>query len=318
MNKAEIYVFVGLFTKNVNIIAVMFNLNQMNMTQDQQSQPTGRYANILLDYWFKRTFGEEREKLMRLFLQELIPERRIVKLTYAPQEHVNPRPGGKDIRVDVECTDADGTRFVVEMQLAPQEYFYERAVFNSSFAIQHQMEKGADEYDFPTVYFIGITDFSIHKGTDRVMYRYSIREESSGERMTDRVQYIFLELPNSTRALEPEASVVDKLCYALHNMQSLSEMPAGFSGEIFNLLFDSAEIANFTPSERIKYEKDMTTERDIRNQIRFAKKEGLKEGMEKGAEQRSIEIARQMLAKGYAQSDVTEITGLTPEDLAKL
>ena len=100
---------------------------------------SGRYANILLDYWFKRTFGEEREKLMRLFLQELIPERKIVKLTYSPQEHVNPRPGGKDIRVDVECTDADGTRFVVEMQLAPQEYFYERAVFNSSFAIQHQM-----------------------------------------------------------------------------------------------------------------------------------------------------------------------------------
>ena len=84
------------------------------------------------------------------------------------------------------------------------------------------------------------------------------------------------------------------------------------------MVFDSAEIANFTASEKTRYENDMTTERDIRNQIRFAKKEGLKEGMEKGAEQRSIEIARQMLAKGYAQSDVTEITGLTPEVLAKL
>ena len=154
------------------------------MAYTKTTQTIGRYANILLDYWFKRTFGEEREKLMRLFLQELIPERKIVKLTYAPQEHVNPWPGQKDIRVDVECTDADGTRFVVEMQLAEQEFFYERAVFNSSFAIQEQMRKGADEYDFPTVYFIGITDFSIHKESSQVMYRYSIREDSTGEQMT--------------------------------------------------------------------------------------------------------------------------------------
>lgn len=286
----------------------------------------GRYANILLDYWFKRTFGEEREKLMRLFLQELIPERKIIKLTYAPQEHVNPWPGQKDIRVDVECTDEDGTRFVVEMQLAPQEFFYERAVFNSSFAIQEQLEKGPEEYDFPTVYFIGLTNFSIHKGSDNVMYRYSIREDSTGEQMTPRLQYIFLELPNSTKAMAPGASVVDKLCYALHNMQSFKEIPSEFKGEIFNLLFDSAEIAKFTPSEKIKYENDMTTERDIHNQIRFAKKQGIQEGMEKGiekgiekgAEQERLAIARQMLAKGYSPSDVAEITGLSPEALAKL
>ena len=62
----------------------------------------------------------------------------------------------------------------------------------------------------------------------------------------------------------------------------------------------------------------MTTERDIHNQIRFAKKQGIQEGIEKGAEQERLAIARQMLAKGYSPSDVAEITGLTPEALAKL
>ena len=114
--------------------------------------------------------------------------------------------------------------------------------------------------------------------------------------------------------MDPDASIVDKLCYALHNIQFLKEMPAGFNGEIFNLLFDSAEIANFTPSEKIKYENDMTTERDIRNQIRFAEKQGI----EKGAEQKATEIAKQMLAKGYPESDVAELTGLTLEALSKL
>ena len=128
----------------------------------------GRYARILLDYWFKRSFGTEgRQRLLTLFLRELIPERTIVSLKYAPQEHVNPLPDSKGIRVDVECTDTDGTRFVVEMQLAHQKFFYERAVFNSTFAIQEQMISGESSYDFPAVYFIGIMDFPSIKGPIR-------------------------------------------------------------------------------------------------------------------------------------------------------
>ena len=241
----------------------------------------GRYARILLDYWFKRTFGTEgRQQLLKLFLEELIPERKIAVLKYAPQEHVNPFPDNKGIRVDVECTDTDGTRFVVEMQLAYQDFFYERALFNSSFAIQEQMKSGESAYDFPAVYFIGILDFSIHKDTDRVLFRYDLRERESMEYMTDRIQYIFLELTNCRRALTPEATVLDNFCYALHNMENLPDRPAGLEAELFRLLFESAEIATFTPQEKIKLESDMRTERDIKNQIAYAKKEGREEGRE--------------------------------------
>ena len=54
----------------------------------RETKTIGRYANILLDDWFKRTFGEEpRKRIMELFLKELIPERKIVSLKYEPQEH---------------------------------------------------------------------------------------------------------------------------------------------------------------------------------------------------------------------------------------
>ena len=90
----------------------------------------GVYANILLDDWFKRTFSElpTSKRLLTLLLQELIPERRIADIRYAPQEHTNPDPDKRGIRVDVEVTDADGSRFLVEMQREPQEFFYERAL----------------------------------------------------------------------------------------------------------------------------------------------------------------------------------------------
>lgn len=45
-------------------------------------------------------------------------------------------------------------------------------------------------------------------------------------------------------------------------------------------MFESAEIATFTPQEKIKLEFDMRTERDLKNQIAYARKEGLEEGRE--------------------------------------
>lgn len=146
----------------------------------------GVYANILLDEWFKRTFAELpfSERLLLLFLQEVIPERRIASIKYAPQEHTNPNPDKRGIRVDVEATDEDGTRFLVEMQREPQDFFYERALYNASHCVIRQMDQGEEEYNFAPVYFIGVVDFPLHKDPDRVLYRDSLHEDTDGERMT--------------------------------------------------------------------------------------------------------------------------------------
>ena len=45
---------------------------------------------------------------------------------------------------------------------------------------------------------------------------------------------------------------------------------------------------------------------------------GMKQGLEKGLEQRSLEIARKMLAKGMDAASVMEITGLSAEQMQHL
>ena len=280
----------------------------------------GVYANILLDYWFKRSFSELpfSERLLTLFLQEVIPEHRIASIKYAPQEHTNPNPDKHGIRVDVEATDADGSRFLVEMQREPQDFFYERALYNASHCIIRQMDEGEDEYNFAPVYFIGVVDFPLHSDPDRVLYRYSIYEDTDREKMTDGVNYIFLELPNCGRALTPDASLLDNICYALHNMQFLEGRPAELRQEIFDLLFQSVEIATFAPEDKIKYDFNMTTERDIRNQIRYAEKKGMEKGIEQGEARRTIEIAREMLKEQFPAETIARLTGLTEEQVRAL
>ena len=101
---------------------------------------------------------------------------------------------------------------------------------------------------------------------------------------------------------------------------------------------EEAEIAKFTPQEQREYEASKMAYRDIKNSIDTAKREGkeeglaegmekglaegmekgLAEGMEKGMSQRSLEIARTMLAKGMDAATVIEITGLSERRLTQL
>ncbi|MBR0240178.1 MAG: Rpn family recombination-promoting nuclease/putative transposase, partial [Bacteroidales bacterium] len=178
---------------------------------EQLPKPAGRFARIILDRWFKRTFGEEsRKRLLELLLKELIPEREIESLTYVRDEHINAFDDGHDGRIDVECTDKDGSRFMVEMQVRPQSSFYDRAVLYSALGIQQQVERGIDEYWLKPMYFIGLMDFSMHENSDQVLWRYSIRNDQDNEElMTDHLHYIFLELPNCKNALTEKATILD-------------------------------------------------------------------------------------------------------------
>ena len=82
------------------------------------------------------------------------------------------------------------------------------------------------------------------------------------------------------------------------------------------------DFPNFTPQEQREYEASKMAYRDIKNSIdtakREGKEEGLVEGMEKGMTQRSLEIARKMLANGMDTATVMEITGLSEEEIQLL
>ena len=80
-------------------------------------------------------------------------------------------------------------------------------------------------------------------------------------------------------------------------------------------LFESAEIATFTPEERIKYQNDMTTERDRYNQLVFAEAKGREQGREEGREQGREEgredairkMSEQLRVRGMSEPEIEAI-----------
>ena len=75
-------------------------------------------------------------------------------------------------------------------------------------------------------------------------------------------------------------------------------------------MFETANIATFAPEDKIKYEYAMTTERDIRNQIRYAEKHG--------REEQALETARRMLEMGMEPTVIAQATNLTEEQIKTL
>ena len=76
------------------------------------------------------------------------------------------------------------------------------------------------------------------------------------------------------------------------------------------LLFETAEIAKFTPQEKTKFEYDMRTERDLRNQIAYAEEKGREEGREEErirqeAKLRTIE--ENLRKRGLSEEDIAEL-----------
>ena len=79
-----------------------------------------------------------------------------------------------------------------------------------------------------------------------------------------------------------------------------------------------------------EYETSKMAYRDIKNSVDTAKREGIEigmakgmekgraEGIEEGMSQRSLEIARKMLAKGMDEASIMDMTGLTAEEIKLL
>jgi predicted transposase/invertase (TIGR01784 family) len=106
--------------------------------------------------------------------------------------------------------------------------------------------------------------------------------------------------------------------YALKNMNDWNRMPDALKEQVFKYLDQLAAVANLSEENRIAYDKAVDryrvsriVEEDIR---REATEEGLKEGREKGR----LSNALKMKAKGLDYETISDITGLSIQEIEKL
>ena len=275
-----------------------------------------KYINLMVDWSFKRVFGTEVNKdILIEFLKVIFPQFAITDITYIPTEQLGIMEEDRKAIFDVLCKTEDGKTFLVEMQRGAQEHFFERALYYTSFpimkqgkkAIAKEDEKGKAPWDFSLdgVFFLGVLDFK-YEQDEMTEHRYQLLETKTLKRMTDKLEFVFVEVAKFNKREDELETDLDKWLYLLKNMSTLLERPAALRDRVFGRLFDVAEYARLDDEERKKYVEAMNTTRDTFNMIAYARK------------QNSYEIARRMIDKGLDMDTILDVTGLTKEDIAKI
>ena len=287
--------------------------------------------NPLSDWGFKRLFGTEMNKdLLLEFLRDLFPERDIRDIAYLKSERQNLTERERDSVFDVMCVSADGTQFVVEMQKRSQRYFRDRALYYAAHPIIEQGRKGGWNYRLNPVCVVGVLDFAMdhdygaeaEKWRDKLVHRYRLREDETGEIMNSKLEFLYLEVGAYRKEVTERSGIVEKWMYVLKNLSRLEGRPPELRERVFERLFEAARIAAYTREERNQYESDMMNENDYRNTIEYAREEGLAaglaEGLAEGEAKGKAEVAKKLLRAGMPEEQIMEFTGLSAEQLATL
>lgn len=283
-----------------------------------------KYINPLTDFGFKKLFGTEPNKALLIdFLNEILPNKKIRDLTYSSGEQLGRTEIDRKAIFDLYCIGENGEKFIVEMQKAKQNYFKDRSVYYASFPIQEQGKRSLWNYQLTPVYSIAILDFVFddHKNEDNLLHIIELKNQH-GKVFYDKLKFIYLELPKFKKREEELLTRFDKWLYVFTHLSKLRKPPIQLQEQIFNRVFEVAEIAKFSSSEQKAYEDSLKYYRDIKNVVDTAKEEGWEEGREEGWEegwkQRNIEIARQMKRENFPIEQITRITKLSAIEIERL
>jgi predicted transposase/invertase (TIGR01784 family) len=275
-----------------------------------------KYINPFTDYGFKKLFGEEPNKDLLLdFLNELLKEEQgeIKNITYLKTEQLGATDIDRKAIFDLYCENEKGEKFIVELQKSKQNFFKDRTVYYSTFPIREQAKRADWDFELKAVYTIAILDFVFESDKDEPeKFRYDVKltDIETKKIFYDKLTFIYLAMPKFNKTIEELETRFDKWLFVIRNLNRLDRLPEKLKEQVFEKLFETAEIARFTPDQVRSYEDSLKYYRDLKNSLDTARDEGKAEG--------KIEVAKNLLKNGVAIDVIIKSTGLTEKEIKEL
>jgi predicted transposase/invertase (TIGR01784 family) len=271
-----------------------------------------KYINPFTDYGFKRLFGEELNKDLLLdFLNELLKEEQgqIKDLTYLKTEQLGATEIDRKAIFDLYCENEKGEKFIVELQKTKQNFFKDRTVYYSTFPIREQAKRADWNYELKAIYTIAILDFVFDADkAEPSKFRYDVKltEVDTKKVFYDKLTFIYLEMPKFNKSVDDLETRFDKWLYVIKNLNKLDRIPDKLREQIFDKLFETAEIARFTQDQIRSYEDSLKYYRDLKNSLDTARDE------------KAIEIAKNLINNNVAIDIISKSTGLSETQIKSI
>jgi predicted transposase/invertase (TIGR01784 family) len=297
-----------------------------------------KYINPFTDFGFKKLFGEESSKESLIaFLNELLRGEHgtIEDLTYLNPEQLSSGEDHRKTFFDLYCRTENNEHFIVEIQRQRHKNFKERMVYYATFPIRNQAIKGEWMFNLNAVYVVAILDFTLEDNEEnRILSRVKLLNTETCREFYSKLTFICLEVPRFNKSENELETLFDKWLFLLSRMERLERIPASVKENIFMKFLERAELAMLSEEERFKYERSLKVYRDDLLAITSAKEEGWEEGLAEGIvkgktegkaeglnlgkKQKSLEIAKKLLARSVPIQEIMEIAGLSFDEISDL
>ena len=316
----------------------MENINDKK-TKVVNEMMAGKYLDPKADLTFKLVFGEHKDLVMSLLnaLLPLEPDGQITSVEYLPTELVPENPGKKDSVVDVRCEDQQGRQFIVEMQMYWNQYFKSRVLLNASKAVVKQLKDGEGYNLIQPVYCLNlINDIGFESEPDEFYHDYAIVNVAHSDRIIEGLRFVFVELPK----FRPESIAEKKMAvlwlrFLTEINRKTDEAPAELlANEATRKALSLVEKSAMTEAQLHAYDKFWMAVTDEAGFLEARYHRGMTEGLEKGraegmekgrAEGRAEGVAKanrehasKMKALNMPDEIISQITGLSMEEIEKL
>lgn len=272
-----------------------------------------KYINLFTDFGFKKIFGTEVNKdLLIDFLNVLLRDKEHIKtLTYLKNEHLGQAQEDRKAVFDLYCENDQGEKFIIELQKVEQDFFKDRSIYYSTFALQEQAVRGKSwQYELKGVYTIGILDFNFDEDVNRFQSYIKLVDIDTHKVFYDKLTFVYLEMPKFIKTEDELETHFDKWLYVIRNLHQLDQIPTKIQEKIFKRLFEQAEIAKYNEKERFAYQESKKHYLDLKN--------ALDTSFRKGKEERELEIAINLKKLGVSLENIIIATGLAKEEIEKL
>ncbi len=272
------------------------------------------------DIVFQRIFGKTgNEKIIKKFLERIlgitIEELSLDTNKRLIGEEINDKIG----RIDVKARLKDGTKVIIEMQVARYKSMPERLLYYWAKTYTGDLKQGEkyDNLEKTIAILISVENIERFNKIEEGHTKWQIYEEKHvDKKLTDKLEIHVIELGKLRN--EENSKKIDWLSFIKGDK---IDMKRDLDKELKEAIEELEKITADPEMRELYYQR----EKDLRDKISFASaereegiKQGIKQGIEKGIEQNKREIILNMHKRHMKIEDICEIVNLEKEKVQEI
>jgi predicted transposase/invertase (TIGR01784 family) len=273
------------------------------------------------DFVFKSIFGlnEHKTELISLLNAILDGNPHVKDVTIENSEIPKDIIDGKSVRLDINATSDDLTKFSVEIQCANVGRIMNRAAFYQAKQMPGELLEGQSYDNMPNLISIWFTTYKETKRrhhTSEAVYMFRESSLDPIEVASEKFRTFIVELEKIDLSKAKANNMFDVWSYFLIAPDKIPEEFLKIE-EVKNAMSTLNYVSHDKNQRRI-YNSIVKARNDTINAMAHAKNEGIAIGETRGKKERDREIALKMLKKGNSIEDIADLTGLSIEEINSL